>query len=246
MSRKLLKYCVYMKRLKTKSDIEVIRLVSGRSNVFLMLSGNIRILVDTSTKMFWNTIQKRLTELNIFDLDYLILTHSHYDHSYNASKIREKYHAKVIIHNMEAPNLESGNLIVPDGTYSITRFFISKFSKYIIPKLKSIPCKYDILVDDNFEFNDLGLNIFLLHTPGHTPGSISIIVDDEIALVGDSLFGVFRNSVLPPYANDVGKMIDSWGKLLKTKCKIFLPSHGRMIKRELLQNEYFKRNSKKL
>jgi glyoxylase-like metal-dependent hydrolase (beta-lactamase superfamily II) len=47
----------------------------------------------------------------------------------------------------------------------------------------------------------------------------------EIAIVGDAMFGVFRGSVLPPFGDDIGQMIQSWGSLLDTGCSVFLPAH---------------------
>lgn len=63
-------------------------------------------------------------------------------------------------------------------------------------------------------------------------------MDNEIAIVGDAMFGVFNNSVSPPYADDTEKMIESWGKLLNSGCNIFLPGHGKAIKRSLLEKEF--------
>jgi hydroxyacylglutathione hydrolase len=83
-----------------------------------------------------------------------------------------------------------------------------------------------------------------MNTPGHTTGSMSVIVDDEVALVGDTMFGVFKRSVFPPFADDVSEMIKSWGKLLNSNCKFFLPSHGREKSREQLMTVYNKKTIK--
>ncbi|HBL74567.1 MAG: hypothetical protein A2W90_20990 [Bacteroidetes bacterium GWF2_42_66] len=50
------------------------------------------------------------------------------------------------------------------------------------------------------------------------------------------MFGVLKWSVFPPYAEDEELMIESFGKLLETKCPEFLPSHGTAI---LVQKDYF-------
>jgi glyoxylase-like metal-dependent hydrolase (beta-lactamase superfamily II) len=52
------------------------------------------------------------------------------------------------------------------------------------------------------------------------------------------MFGVFKNSIFPPYSDDAVKMIESWGKLINSGCSIFLPGHGKEIKRSLLEKEY--------
>jgi glyoxylase-like metal-dependent hydrolase (beta-lactamase superfamily II) len=97
------------------------------------------------------------------------------------------------------------------------------------------------LVDSHFDLIGFGFNAYLIHTPGHTIGSMSLIIDNEIAIVGDTMFGVFKLSVFPPYAEDTEKMIKSWGKLLETNCSIFIPSHGTENCRSLVQQDYNRR-----
>jgi hydroxyacylglutathione hydrolase len=97
------------------------------------------------------------------------------------------------------------------------------------------------LVDDRFDLNEFGFNAYLMHNPGHTGGSMSLIVDDEIAIVGDAMFGVFKWSVFPPFAEDSAQMIKSWGKLLATNCSLFLPSHGSANIRMLVEKDLKKR-----
>jgi hydroxyacylglutathione hydrolase len=70
---------------------------------------------------------------------------------------------------------------------------------------------------------------------------MSLIVNDEIAICGDALFGVCRLCVLPPYLVDKEMLVRSWGKLLNTGCRLFLPSHGGAVSRERLQRAYDKR-----
>jgi hypothetical protein len=66
---------------------------------------------------------------------------------------------------------------------------------------------------------------------------------NEIALVGDAMFGVFKGSVFPPFADDVNQMVASWKLLLATKCNTFLPSHGSTCSRDLLQKNYDRKKS---
>jgi len=104
------------------------------------------------------------------------------------------------------------------------------------------PTDYDISVDEEFELDSLGFPGHIIHTPGHSPGSISIIIDNTIAIVGDAMFGVFRGSVFPPFAYDTKLMVESWKKLLETDCTMYLPAHGSERGKVLLKRQYEKYN----
>jgi hydroxyacylglutathione hydrolase len=230
-----------MKSWDTKNGHKITQILSGRSNVFLLSNGEKNILIDTSPKYMWNLLERRLSRLKVDNIDCLILTHSHFDHAENSHSIKEKYNALVIVHRNEASYLTSGDNIIPQGTNIITRAIMNFVAKHIAPKIRYKPCQYDFLVDSKFDLCDFGFNAYIMHTPGHTSGSMSVIIDNEVAIVGDTMFGVFRGSVFPPYANDIKQMIDSWGKLLETNCSIFIPGHGTVNNRLLVQKDYEKR-----
>jgi len=234
------------KTWETKSGCRIIQLLSGRSNVLLVTNGEKNLLVDTSPAYRWNKLVKRLQALQVEKIDYLILTHAHFDHAANARRIKEKYMASVIVHKNEAPYLMSGDNIIPQGTNPFTRTLMHVLARPFSVLFRYEPCEYDFLVDSVFDLKDFGFDAYIMHTPGHTPGSMSLIIDNEIALVGDAMFGIFRNSVFPPFANDVEQLITSWGKLLETGCSVFMPSHGSANSRELLEKKYRKRINKQL
>jgi len=230
-----------MKSWKTKTGYRVIRVLSGRSNVFLLTNGGKNIMIDTSAKFMRRRLDEGVRQLNVTVIDYLILTHTHFDHAANAFWIKEKYNAKVIVHKSEASYLTNGENIIPQGTNVITRTLVNLLGKMFFSRAKYQPCNFDILVDSVFSLKDAGFNASIIHTPGHTLGSVSVLVDDEVAIVGDAIFGISRWSVFPPYANDVKQMINSWGILLETKCSVFLPAHGSAKSRQLVLKDYNKR-----
>jgi len=102
------------------------------------------------------------------------------------------------------------------------------------------PFEPDILIWGDYDFNNAENLIKIIETSGHSEDSISVCLDDEIAIVGDAMFGVFKNAIFPPYADNTDKMIKSWHRLLNTNCNIFLPGHGNEITRALLKNQYDK------
>jgi glyoxylase-like metal-dependent hydrolase (beta-lactamase superfamily II) len=81
-----------------------------------------------------------------------------------------------------------------------------------------------------------------MHTPGHSPGEMAVVIDDEVAFTGDSVIGTIPGSPFPPFADDVEELMRTWKKLLDTGCHTFLPGHGKAVTREELADDYRKRN----
>lgn len=216
-----------------------IRLVKvGITNCYLVKTVNNAILIDTGQK---RKVDKLTSFLKAYSdhqlkLDYLILTHTHYDHTQNANQIKKLYSLKVIVHQKEADFLKAGFTTLPKGTTFLTDFISSMGNKYASSIGKYSPVTPDIEFKDNYQLQD-DQSIKLIHTPGHTIGSISILIDDEIAIVGDTLFGILPNKILPPFADDKNELIKSWKKLSDTNCDLFLPAHGKVINRKLLERE---------
>ncbi len=230
-----------MKKWITTGETVVYQVLSGRSNSFLVSSNDKFLLVDTGRKNSWKKLSKNLDEiLGENKLSALILTHTHFDHCENAAKIKEKYQGKIIVHVNEANYLKTGTSPLPLGTNILTRFLINNLSKKTSSNPNFEPTDFDIKIDQKYDLKSWGINAFILPTPGHSTGSISVIIDNELAIVGDAMFGVFKWSIYPPFADNTKIMINSWGKLLETGCLTYLPGHGTEISVNLLKRHYAK------
>jgi glyoxylase-like metal-dependent hydrolase (beta-lactamase superfamily II)/rhodanese-related sulfurtransferase len=71
---------------------------------------------------------------------------------------------------------------------------------------------------DTYTFKDGGPRVQVLHTPGHTPGSTSYLIDDKYLVSGDTVF------ILSIGRPDLGGMAETWSKMLfKTMTEKILP-----------------------
>ncbi len=225
--------------------VTVTRILGGRSGSFLVSSGARRLLVDTGTPQTRRLLAARLSALGVDRVDWLVLTHAHYDHAGNARFVRERMGCRVVVHRAEADYLSrgvtDGEGVVPRGTNPLLRFITDRLEGTITRALSFEPCAADLAVDAPLDFAGEGLCARLVHTPGHSAGSISVIAGDSVALVGDAAFGAFPGSAFPPFAWDPQRLVDSWAILLGTPCALFIPAHGRPVARSLIEREWMKR-----
>lgn len=102
------------------------------------------------------------------NVKYVLLTHGHFDHI-NSTKLLQESGAEVYLHSLDAHMLnDKSNLAWISGVVS------NGFAP-------------DYLVEDGYKFNLLGLDITVMHTPGHTKGSVCYLIEDSI-FSGDTLF----------------------------------------------------------
>ncbi|GBF35900.1 MAG TPA: MBL fold metallo-hydrolase [Methanothermococcus okinawensis] len=134
-----------------------------------LIVGRKNILVDPGMpEGFFPTLEK--IENIVKDIDFIINTHCHYDHTGGDYLYQEYFHVPVIIHNEEVEVLKRGS----DITLS------SLFNSKMIPPKEVIPLE-EVL--DELK----RCNIEVVETPGHTKGSISLICGNYM-ITGDTLF----------------------------------------------------------
>ena len=82
----------------------------------------------------------------------------------------------------------------------------------------------------------------ILPTPGHTAGSLSILLPDGSAFAGDLAFNVFPwgGPIFPPFADDVTRLLESWNLLLARAAKTIYPGRGKPFPAAALRQAYEK------
>lgn len=144
------------------------------------------------------------------NLEYVLLTHGHYDHIGFAKQLADMFSAKIVIGREEADFLQQGML-------NLYHFH---------PELKKIePFYADILLNDEDEFTLGNSNIRYIHTPGHTKGGGCYIIDNDI-YSGDTVFCESYGRTDLPTGNNT-QMANSLKKIkdLQGDFNIY-PGHG--------------------
>ncbi|MFZ3046694.1 MAG: MBL fold metallo-hydrolase [Desulfatirhabdiaceae bacterium] len=128
-------------------------------------------------------------------VEYIINTHGHFDHVGANKKLKEVTGAKLMIHKLDEPMLS---------------MLSTTAASFGLSAENSPPADQTIDDGDTIQFGDITLTV--IHTPGHTPGGISLFCDDSV-FVGDTLFeGSIGRTDFP--GGDYGTLITSIQKKL--------------------------------
>jgi glyoxylase-like metal-dependent hydrolase (beta-lactamase superfamily II) len=119
------------------------------------------------------------------DVTRIVLTHVHADHAGGAAKVVADSGAPVAVHADDAPYARRGTIPPPDPSRTAGRFFARFGAKRFDP----LDVAQELQDGDEL---DVGGGLRVVHTPGHTPGHVSLLHPASGVLVtGDSIFNVF-------------------------------------------------------
>lgn len=225
----------------------------GMINCFLIKGEHKHVLVDTGIPNSEKKILKQLKkhQIALEDIGLLIITHGHIDHFGSVKKLKDILNVPVLIHEADKKAIQTGKSLVE--TLQPNHSFWEKYLKPNLLKGKAIPCEPDIVLHNNEEYNlsSYGIHGKVIHTPGHTPGTISIVLDDGQAIIMDLassgifLGGIILNSRMkhPPFHDDLNQVKKSIDHLLSLPTQRFYLGHGNPISRKSLinyRNNFFK------
>ena len=213
------------------------------ANAWLVSGQNGWMVMDSGPPGCAGTFFKGLKSLGIppQDIRLAVATHVHFDHVGNLARIREASGCKILAPEKEAHLIEKGAWVLPGPTSFWTGVAIG-LGKRMPGLLQRVtryrPFPVDIYATGPLSLAPYGFDAVVLPTPGHTPGSVSILTAQGNAFVGDLAYNELpwlRHTVSPPFIMDQDAVFVSWNLLLQKSAKTIHPGHGACFDARLME-----------
>src|SRR5579859_2108477 len=215
------------------------RLTNGISNFYLIEQSGKLVLVDAGAPPDWDLLGRVIAGLgrDLGDLDAVLLTHAHTDHTGFAEKARATTGARVWIHEHDVQMASTGKVGPRDGKTSAYllrgAFWRSALVLGMRGATKIIPIR-EVSGFSDGEVLDVPGSPRMVHAPGHTGGSAAILLEERgVLFTGDVLCthnaypGRAGPQIMPSGLNaDTPQALASLANLAGIKADVLLPGHG--------------------
>lgn len=187
--------------------MNIVRIVTGqlKQNTYFVSHGSQGVLIDSG-----DDAVAILQTVKGYMVPYIFLTHTHFDHILGLSEVQKATGAHVVVHERESAIVEHGTMNPPN--------FVNLTQE--LPKLSQVT---QVKGGEEFQVGDL--HIRLMATPGHTSGSMCILINDAL-FSGDTLFeDAIGRTDLP--TGDYDALMESLRKIFMFPLDIRVyPGHG--------------------
>jgi len=173
------------------------------------------------------------TSIRPEEIQLIVVTHGHWDHIGSVKQIKEITGARIAVHQREKDCIEKS--VDPPPPPPVTpwgRILVKLISMAASASSIEVPATdVDIVLgDEALSLAEYGIPGQVIYTPGHTPGSVSVLLETGDAFVGDLAMNGFPLRLspgLPIFAENLAQVKESWRTLLDAGAEMVYPGHGK-------------------
>jgi glyoxylase-like metal-dependent hydrolase (beta-lactamase superfamily II) len=191
-------------------------------NVYLIKNNDHYVLIDTGLKSKRYFVVEKLRAFGCSEgkLKCILLTHGDVDHCGNAAYLSKLYNCPVGMH-------KNDSIVAVSGDMFINRRKKNPFVAFLVRKLMGMEkFKPDFYLEENQNLKAYGIDAKIVHTPGHSPGSVTIITSDGACFCGD-LYENTKKPKINALIDDPVEMLNSVSKLENYNITLIYPGHGK-------------------
>jgi hydroxyacylglutathione hydrolase len=186
---------------------DIVTIDLGFVNAYLLRAGERYVLVDTGLSSQWAKLRAALEAAGCSPgrLALVVISHADTDHAGNAKRLQAEWGAPIAVHVADAPSLETGVSPQRRGRGPLAQAIMSamgffrRLGRGAMETPRLVP---DLRFEEGQSLEAWGLDAMVLHLPGHTRGSIALLMAGGFLIAGD----VFANRSKP----DVSPFIENF------------------------------------
>lgn len=188
------------------------------------------ILIDTGSVSDYSSICAQLKRLGIEpkELALIVHTHLHFDHAGSSAKLAAAAGCPIAYHPGDQRLLDNRTLGPLRGVG-----LRGKMLAWCLRNVAVDSMAADVVLHDGLTLNEYGCDAIIRETPGHTAGSVSIILANGDAIIGDVIMGGYLGGYLMPtkpnlhyFAEDLSENMRSLDKILSETTGTLYVGHG--------------------
>ena len=216
------------RRKKVNPNVVAINL--GGVNCYLVKSSAGFLLVDAGL----STQRRRLLQefdkagCKPADLKFVVMTHGDSDHAGNGAFLQKEFRVPIGMHPDDFGMVERGdmnwNRKPKADKMSILMKIVGAMVR-LVSKQRFETFTPDVAVGDGYDLSQYGFDAKVVHIPGHSKGSVGVLMDNGDLFCGDFLYSTPGMD----FVDDARARAESLAKLRKLGIKRLLPGHGKPV-----------------
>jgi hydroxyacylglutathione hydrolase len=206
----------------------------GGANIYLIQTESGYILVDAGMPGQGNELDEAFAELGVDprSVELIVATHGHLDHIGSIAHAQQATGSSVLCHRSLAESLENSKMEKAVLQIGCLRVRLMNYLSTLMPFSGVNP---DIVMDHEFDLGEYGIAGKIMHTPGHSASSVSILLDNGEVLIGDMVREEDSGEIgLGAFYEDKQVLLDSLDKVAAYEPRIIYLSHGTHIDNQTL------------